>query len=331
MNAARQVVQRILAGRGFQANGAARVYAPANIALAKYWGKRDEALNLPATGSLSISLGPLGSHVELARGAGAADAVWLNGQPVPADGSFARRARAFLDLFRPTPDFAFEVKARNTVPTAAGFASSASGFAALAKAANALFGWGLATRELSILARLGSGSAARSLEDGFVEWRAGTAADGMDSFAERLDAEWPELRVGAVVLCSAEKPVGSREGMKRCVETCEFYREWPARVAKDLAALKAAIAARDFAVLGEVAEANALAMHALMAATRPPLVYALPETVAAMRKIWAARAAGLALWFTMDAGPNVKLLFEVRDEARVREVFPGVEVVAPFG
>ena len=331
MNAARQAVRRMLAGRAFQEKGPVSVYAPANIALVKYWGKRDEALNLPVTGSLSISLGPLGSHVELARGAGAADAVWLNGSPLPADSSFARRASAFWDLFRPAPDFAFELKARNTVPTAAGFASSASGFAALAKAADALFGWGLAPRELSILARLGSGSAARSLADGFVEWHAGTAADGMDSYAERLDAEWPELRVGAVVLCSAEKPIGSREGMKRSVETCEFYREWPGRVAKDLAALKAAIAAKDFAALGETAEANALAMHALMAATRPPIVYALPETMAAMRTIWAARAAGLALWFTMDAGPNVKLLFEARDEARVREVFPRVEVVAPFG
>ena len=331
MSAARQVVQRILAGRGFQENGSAAVYAPANIALVKYWGKRDEALNLPVTGSLSISLGPMGSHVELARGTGAGDGVWLNGKPLSADSSFARRASAFLDLFRPAPDFVFDLKARNTVPTAAGFASSASGFAALAKAVDGLFGWGLATRELSILARLGSGSAARSLENGFVEWHAGTAVDGMDSFAERIDAAWPELRVGALVLCAGEKPVGSREGMKRSVETCEFYREWPGRVAKDLAALKAAIAAKDFAALGAVAEANALAMHALMAATRPPIVYALPETVAAMRAIWAARAAGLALWFTMDAGPNVKLLFEARDEARVRDVFPAVEVVAPFG
>ncbi len=331
MNAARQVVQRILAGRAVEAKGSAAAYAPANIALVKYWGKRDEALNLPVTGSLSISLGPLGSHVELARGQGVADAVWLNEKRLAGESSFARRASAFMDLFRPGRDFVFELRARNTVPTAAGFASSASGFAALAKAADGLFGWGLGVRELSILARLGSGSAARSLEEGFVEWRAGTAVDGMDSYGERLAVEWPELRVGALVLCSDEKPVGSREGMKRSVETCEFYREWPGRVARDLEALKTAIAGKDFAALGAVAEANALAMHALMAATRPPIVYALPETVAAMRKIWAAREAGLGLWFTMDAGPNVKLLFEAKDEGRVREVFPGVEVVAPFG
>ena len=331
MITARQVVQRLLADRKFQASGTAQANAPANIALVKYWGKRDEALNLPVTGSLSISLGSLGSHVELARGAGTAETIWLNGKPLSADSSFVRRASAYLDLFRPAKDFVFELKARNTVPTAAGFASSASGFAALAKGLNNLFGWGLGSRELSILARLGSGSAARSLEEGFVEWHAGTSADGMDSYAERLDATWPELRVGALVLCAEEKPVGSREGMKRSVETCEFYREWPGRVAQDLAALKAAIAEKDFRALGAVAEENALAMHALMAATRPPIVYLLPETVAAMHKIWAAREAGLPLWFTMDAGPNVKLLFEAKDEARVREVFPGVEVVAPFG
>lgn len=330
MRTARQVVARLLAGRDVQAGGAVAVYAPANIALVKYWGKRDEALNLPVTGSLSISLGPLGSHVELAQGTGAADSMWLNDAALPADHSFVKRASAFLDLFRPAADFWFELRARNTVPTAAGFASSASGFAALAKAADALFGWGLTARELSVLARLGSGSAARSLAEGFVEWHAGSAADGMDSFAERLGVTWPEVRVGALVVSAAEKAVGSRAGMRQTVATCEFYREWPARVARDLAALKAALENKDFAALGAVAEGNALAMHALMAATRPPLVYALPETVAAMRSIWAAREAGLALWFTMDAGPNVKLLFEAKDQAAVRALFPGVQVVAPF-
>ncbi len=326
----RAVVDRILAGRGRVPRDAARAYAPANIALVKYWGKRDEALHLPVTGSLSISLGPLGSHVELGRGTGACDAIWLHDQPLPADSPFARRAREFLDWFRPAPDFTFELRARNTVPTAAGFASSASGFASLVKALDALFGWELPLREQSILARLGSGSAARSLADGFVEWHAGVAPDGMDSYATPLAATWPELRVGALVLCAAEKPVGSREGMSRSVTTGEFYREWPTRVARDLAELKTAIAQRDMAALGAVAEGNALAMHALMAAARPPLIYALPETLATLHALWAARRGGLPLWFTMDAGPNVKLLFEAAAEPQVRARFPGVEVVAPF-
>jgi diphosphomevalonate decarboxylase len=328
---AREVAQRIVSGRGQTGETTGRGRAPANIALVKYWGKRDEELNLPVTDSLSISLGPLGSEVEISPAEGPNDAIWLNSAPQPLTGAFARRASAYLDLFRPAPGYWYEVQARNTVPTAAGFASSASGFAAMARALDDLYGWELSVKELSVLARLGSGSASRSLEDGFVEWHAGSEPDGMDSYGERLPAEWPELRMGAVVLCAEEKPVGSREGMKRSVETCEFYREWPGRAAADLAALKDAIGRKDMAALGAVAEGNALAMHALMAATRPPIVYALPETVAAMRTVWAARQEGLPLWFTMDAGPNVKLLFEAKDEARVRGLFPGVQVVAPFG
>ena len=148
MTPARHAVERILAGRKGEAKTRAAVYAPANIALVKYWGKRDEALNLPVTGSLSVSLGPLGSHVELTQASGAADLVWLNGKILDPEKSFARRASAFLDLFRPSAGFHFELKARNTVPTAAGFASSASGFAALAKAVDQFFGYGLSVKEL---------------------------------------------------------------------------------------------------------------------------------------------------------------------------------------
>ena len=329
MNRARKIVESLTAGRGMAAErGHGR--ASANIALVKYWGKRDEELNLPVTSSLSISLGRLGSDVEIGFADGMNDAVWLNSAPLSLQSPFVRRTSAYLDLFRPAPGVCFEVQARNTVPTAAGFASSASGFAALARALNDFYGWELGTRELSILARLGSGSAARSLEDGFVEWLAGDAEDGMDSYGRRLAAVWPELKVGALVLSAETKPIGSREAMKRTVESCELYREWPARVAADLADLKEAIEQKNMAALGAVAEGNALAMHGLMAATRPPVVYALPETVAAMRAVWQAREEGVGVWLTMDAGPNVKLLFEASSEAAVRERFPAVEVVAPF-
>ena len=308
----------------------AETYAPANIALVKYWGKRDETLNLPTASSLSISLGGLGSHVRLAPTDAPADTVTLNGAPLSPDTLFARRATAWLDLFRPSPDFHFALQARNTVPTAAGFASSASGFAALAKAANALFGWNLPQESLSILARLGSGSAARSLADGFVEWHAGTRPDGMDSYATPLPDRWPALRVAACVLSSKEKPVGSREGMRRSVETCPFYPAWPDLVARDLETLHTAIKTRDIALLGATAESNCLAMHSLMMATRPPILYFLPETLETIRAVWSARADGLPVWFTMDAGPNVKLLYEAPAEAAVLARFPAATPVAPF-
>ncbi|MCC7300566.1 MAG: diphosphomevalonate decarboxylase, partial [Verrucomicrobia bacterium] len=167
-------------------------FAPANIALCKYWGKRDAELNLPVNSSLSISLGKLGTHTAV-KFSKSADKVFLNGKPAPAD--FAARISKFLNLFRAEGQF-FEVRTKNNIPTAAGLASSASGFAALVKALDQLFGWGFNPRELSMLARLGSGSASRSLYDGFAVWHAGVRADGMDSCSEPLSSDWKNLRIG---------------------------------------------------------------------------------------------------------------------------------------
>lgn len=319
-----QAAVRGIVGDGFSgARALGRGEAPANVALVKYWGKRDEELKLPVTGSLSISLGPLGTTTEVSRGAdgASADEIWLNGRQLGGEEGFARRLGAFLDLFRPAAGFRYVVRTVNNVPTAAGLASSASGFAALARALDDFWGWGLDVERLSVLARLGSGSAARSLEHGFVEWVRGEREDGRDSVGRKVAEAWAGLRIGAVVADAGEKPVGSGEGMRRTVATSCGYAGWPARVEEDLAAVKAAIAAQDLAALGAVAEANALAMHGTMWAARPPLVYQLPETLETMRKVWAARAEGVGVWLTMDAGPNVKLLFDVRDEGAVRGVF----------
>jgi len=329
-----EAARRVLGARWGKApaGGEGEAGAPANIALVKYWGKRDEALKLPAAGSLSVSLGGLGTRTRVRRlekGAGA-DEVTLNGRRVAPEEGFAKRLSAYLDLFRAEGE-RLAVETENTVPTAAGLASSASGFAALAKALDRLYGWGCTARELSILARLGSGSAARSVEEGFVEWRRGEREDGMDSFGERLDASWPGFRVGAVVVRAEAKAVGSGEGMRRTAATSEFYALWPARVERDLAAMREAVAARDMARAGDVAERNALAMHALMATADPPLIYARAGSLEAVSRVWEARAEGVGVWFTMDAGPNVKLLFEGKDEAEIRRRFPGVAVVAPFG
>ena len=152
----------------------------------------------------------------------------------------------------------------------------------------------------------------------------------MDSYATPLPDRWPTLRVAACVLSSAEKPVGSRDGMRRSVQTCPFYSAWPSLVARDIQTLHTAIAARDIALLGSTAEANCLAMHSLMMATRPPILYALPETLTAIRTVWTARAEGLPVWFTMDAGPNLKLLFESPSESTIRTLFPTATLVSPF-
>jgi len=330
MNPSKQdVVRRILAGKPLEPREHGVAFAPSNIALCKYWGKRDEELNLPMTSSLSLSLGKLGSSARISASSGI-DRYELNGVAVDPQSSFARRTKTFLDLFRPDPGTHFNVVAENTIPTAAGFASSASGFAALTLALDKLFGWNLERRNLSILARLGSGSACRSVYEGFVEWHAGKSPDGMDSFAERLGNKWPELRMGLVVISEAEKAVGSRPAMKQTVETSPLYAAWPSKVVHDLSELKVAIADRDFNRFGRTAESNALAMHATMIAAWPAVLYWLPESVAAMKRVVALRAEGLPLYFTMDAGPNLKLIFLEKDADAVTKAFPAVQIVAPF-
>lgn len=303
--------------------------APSNIALCKYWGKRNDEINLPVTSSLSISLGHLGTttDVEIISGK---DAFFLNGRPVPEDTPFARRLTAYLDLFRPPAGPGFRVMTVNSIPTAAGLASSASGYAALVKALDALYGWGLQPRDLSILARIGSGSASRSVHHGFVEWHAGSREDGSDSFAEPLQADWPDLRVGLVKISVEEKTISSRDAMKRTVETSQLYRSWPEQVDRDLASIHSAIRAKDFNSLGRAAENNAMSMHATAIAAWPPALFWWPETVQAMTRVWKLRGDGTPVYFTIDAGPNVKLLVEKQNVREVQDEFPDVEWVAPF-
>ncbi len=324
------IVNRLLADRPEAPQREADVFAPANIALCKYWGKRDTELNLPVTDSLSLSLGSLGSHCKMAFQDGPADRVQLNGTRLPPEHPFVSRLSRFLDLFRADQQRRFRIETVNTIPTAAGFASSASGFAAIVKALDALHGWQLDERSLSILARLGSGSASRSLWQGFVHWHAGRDTDGMDCFAEPIAEHWPDLRIGLLILNRGHKATGSTEAMRRTVETSALYAAWPAQVANDLAAIRQAIRDRDFAALGAAAEANALAMHATMMAARPPVLYWQPESVAAMQRVWYARAEGLPVYFTMDAGPNLKLLFRESDRETVELRFAGLITANPW-
>ena len=322
-----EFVRGLIPGLTAAAGACGEGSAPVNIALAKYWGKRDAALNLPQNSSLSIALPDLGSHTRITLIDGSRDRITLNGSPAPE--GFARRLSAYLDLFRP-PKRAFEVETENSVPTAAGLASSASGFAALVRALDDLFDWQLDDRALSMLARLGSGSASRSLFDGFAVWHRGQRDDGLDSWAEPLPQRWPALRIGLVEVNVAQKPVGSTAGMTRTVDTCPLYDAWPDFAERCVVELTAAIEARDMEKLGEIAEHNALTMHATMIATRPPVLYWTPESVAAMQRVWALRQAGTGVWFTMDAGPNLKLLFEADSQSEVEAAFPGLRIIAPF-
>ncbi len=322
-----QFVKNVLSGAEQNLKDAGSAFAPSNIALSKYWGKRDAELNLPINSSLSVSLGNLGTQTEIRLAE--KSSVYLNGELVDPADSFAVRTLEFLKLF-PMVGTHFEVRTENNIPTAAGLASSASGFAALVMALNDLAGWALGPRMLSMLARLGSGSASRSLSHGFVQWHAGTADDGTDSFSERIDTEWSEFRIGILELSTARKAVGSRDGMNRTVETSALYKSWPAQADADFQVIRRAIEVKDFPMLGKTAERNALSMHATMMSAWPPLIYLQPESIEMIHKVQRLRDAGLELYLTIDAGPNIKLLFLESSVKEVLSEFPHLQIIKPF-
>ena len=285
----------------------ATIRARANIALIKYWGKADAALNVPAVGSLSITLDALWSETEVEFDAGLpADTLSLNGQ---TRSDQLGRVTECLNLLRLRAgiESPARVVSRNNFPTGAGLASSASGFAALATAAARALDLDLSPRDLSIIARQGSGSAARSIFGGFVEMHAGSMADGTDSFAEPLleaDA-WP-LEVVIAITEHGEKAVGSRAGMEQSASSSPYYPEWVAGSPDDLARARQAVLSRDFETLTGVAEHNCLKMHAAAMAAEPPLIYWNAATVACLHAVRALRDSGVPVFFTIDAGPQLK-------------------------
>ncbi|RFF28781.1 MULTISPECIES: diphosphomevalonate decarboxylase [unclassified Wenzhouxiangella] len=307
--------------------------AGANIALVKYWGKRDPQLNLPAAGSISITLAGLETRTTVTPDPTlGSDRFFLDGvEQSPG------RVGAMLDLLREmagetTP---CRVDSCNNFPTGAGLASSASGFAALVTAGARAFELEISEDRRSGLARLGSGSAARSIFGGFVEMDAGELEDGSDAVAHPLLAAdaWP-LEVVVAVTESSSKAVGSRDGMNHTMQTSPYYPAWVETVAADLETARAAIVARDFEALAEVSEHSALKMHASMLAARPGLVYWNPATLACLHAVRALRSGGVGVFFTVDAGPQVKAVCLPGEGERVVDVLrgqPGVHDVMVTG
>lgn len=300
--------------------GKARAYT--NIALIKYWGKKDEELILPMNNSLSLTLDAFYTETTVSFDpALQADTFLLDGQ-LQNTAATAKISR-FLDLLRELAGTKLRaaVTSENFVPTAAGLASSASGLAALAAAGNAALQLGLDDSQLSHLARRGSGSACRSIFGGFVEWEQGI--DDVTSLAHPLAANGFEndLAMLFVLINDKQKDVSSRDGMRRTVATSAFYPGWLASLPEDLAAIKQAIATQDFTALGRITEANGLKMHATTLAAVPPFTYWSPQSLLAMDLVRQLRATGTECYFTMDAGPNVKVLCRRQDEAAVQQAF----------
>jgi len=304
--------------------------AQPNIALIKYWGKRDTALNLPATGSLSVTLDSLWTRTRVEFDASLKrDELRLNDMPAPAA---LARVSACLDSLRALAgvETCARIESYNNFPTAAGLASSASGFAALVVAASAALDLRLNRRILSSLARRGSGSAARSLFGGYVLLTTHRSGSGLDATPRSLlpGKDWPLEMVIAVTSRSA-KPVSSRAGMEISRRTSPFYNEWVANSDADLAIAQAAVLAHDFAALAAVSEHNCLKMHAVMMSSRPALMYWNAATLECMHRIRDLRERdGVRTFFTIDAGPQVKAVCVSEDAERVAKALADVPGVA---
>jgi diphosphomevalonate decarboxylase len=298
-----------------------------NIALVKYWGKRDERLILPHQSSLSVTLGPLSvsTTVEFLDHRGP-DEVEINGKSA----TLTERDRVIEAIGLVRQEAKREGRAlgkavmhsRGDFPAAAGLASSAAAFAALAVAARAAAGLRRDVKAESILARRGSGSASRSIEGGFVRWNRGTKKDGSDSFGEQLfdEAHWPQLRLLVGMVSREEKEVKSRDGMRGTVQTSPYYPAWVKDAEAEVKRIVPLIRRRDLEGVGAIAERNAWRMHATAFAANPPLSYLKPETVAVIEHCRELRRKGVGAWFTLDAGPNPVLLTSASDEAAVAAV-----------
>ena len=279
----------------------ATAVAQPNIALIKYWGKRDISRNLPAVGSISITLRELFTRMRVRfDDEFESDALTVNGLP---DDKMLPRLSACLDRVAGQDRLRARIESTCNFPIAAGLASSASSFAALTVAAAAATGSTADTLGLARLAGRASGSAARSLFGGFVELS--NAGDEIELRELCAPDAWP-LQVVVAITETGPKAVGSTEAMEASRQTSPFYSDWVSRQAHDLATAREAIAGRDFEKLAAIAEHNCLKMHSVMWASRPPMVYWNAATMRCLQTVRQLQGQGVGVFFTIDAGPQVK-------------------------
>jgi diphosphomevalonate decarboxylase len=295
--------------------------AHSNMALIKYWGKRDKVLILPCNSSFSMTVDALYTITTVEFKSGLNDDVlYLNESE--ADEKARLKVSRFLDIVRGIAGTTLhaEVTSKNGFPTGAGLASSASGFAALACASTHALNLDMDGQALSSLARRGSGSACRSIYGGFVEWQMGVEKDGSDSYAIPVaPSEHWDLTMLITTITNDHKDISSREGMQRTVETSPYYKGWLETIDEDLLQAKEAVLARNFEALGQVAERNALKMHAAMMSANPPFFYWHEATLSVMRQVQALRKAGVPAYFTIDAGANVVVLCERKNAETIQK------------
>jgi len=306
-----------------------------NIALVKYWGRLEgvpKELNIPMNDNVSMtkSGGSGGSllrtrtTVEFGEDIEGDSAV-LNGEPLTGRG--LQRVVSVADNLREAAgsELRFRMESKNDFPTAAGLASSAAGFAALTLAGSKALSLDMDRSELSTYARLGSGSACRSLFGGFVYWHRG--ADHSSSMAEKIRGS-ECFRMEAVIAIVGEnvKEVPSEvgHGFARTSPFNGIRADISQRQAKEVVR---ALLDDDFKTVGEIAEKNCRYMHAVMMTSDIPLYYWSPDTLEVIKLVHRIRKGGIETFFTIDAGPNVHCLCRPEDTDELRKELDDIPCV----
>ncbi len=291
----------------------AKARAHPNIAVIKYWGKRDIERNLPAVGSISVTLSNLYSDMAVEIDATLReDVLRVNGDE---SRSMLARVSSCIDKVAGSERPRVRISSDGNFPIAAGLASSASAFAALVVASNAAFGLQKSHKEMVNLAGRASGSAARSMLGGFVELE---NHDDEVVVSNLLAADdWP-LRIIVAITAPGPKPVSSGDAMEISRKTSPFYDRWVEQQSEDLAEARAAIQERDLSRLGAIAEHNCLKMHSVMWGSRPPMIYWNSATIACMQTVRDLQLQGISVFFTIDAGPQLKAICAAEHEELVR-------------
>ncbi len=304
----------------------ATAIAPSNIAFTKYWGKKDEVLRLPENGSISMTLSDLltTTTVEFSPKY-KKDQVIINGGRV--EEGEAERVIKHLDRVRKIAQISDKAKvvSNNNFPIGTGLSSSASGFAALTLAAAKAAGLKLSEKELSILARLGAGSACRSIPAGFVEWLDGNSSDTSNA-KQIFPPNWWKIADVVALVSTGKKEVPSSLGMK-LAKSSPFMKVRLSRMKEKNKLVKKFIKEKNFKELGELTEQEALELHSIMLTQTPPLIYWTPGTLRIMKLIGRWRAEGLPVYFTINTGQDIHLIVEQKNVKKVVAKLKGLNFV----
>jgi diphosphomevalonate decarboxylase len=280
-----------------------------NIALIKYWGDANANLHIPANGSISMNLAELTTRTTMSFDPSIAqDQFTLNGERKV--GNALERVSTLLNRVRQLASISIyaSVESQNNFPTGAGMASSASGFAALSLAASRAADLELDEKDLSRLARIGSGSACRSIPGGFVEWQAGNSDS--DSYAHSIAPTNHWDLVDCIALVNQEEKAISSSAGHSLANSSLLQAVRLADATRRLSICRMAILERDFEALADIVELDSNLMHAVMVTSKPALLYWQPATVEIMHAVQSWRKEGLPVCYTIDAGPNVHVLCE---------------------